>query len=90
MKLLSVLILSATLMTSAESKTSRLEAKMSQMRTKIAQLQQDEIQPKAKAVQNPGDTPYMFDCYITRENTTNDIPPVTFDGCGGTKFYDHI
>merc|ERR1712110_1284772 len=57
------------------------------MRTKIAQLQQDDIQPKAKVVQTwserkAGDTPYMFDCYITRENTTNDGPPVNFDGCG--------
>ena len=61
------------------------------MRAKIAQLQQDYIQPMAKITERKaGDTPYMFDCYITRENTTNDLPPVTFDGCAGTKLNAQI
>ena len=93
LKLPIALILSAIVMTSGEFETAGLEAKikMSQMRTKIAKLQQVDIQPEAKVAhtqskRKAGDTHYMFDCFITRESTTNDTPPVTFDGCGGTKF----
>ena len=37
-----------------------------------------------------GDTPDMFDCYITRDIVTNDESPLTFDGCGGAKFNAQI